>query len=331
VNAELLKRLFRAVSEGSDKGVRQVCGVIIDDVKKKHHKQLAKQLEEILATENDKRVVPFRSTRQPEVLAKELPQSRKVADNLISILSRQELEHFMVLPMSVEERFKRIEEEFSARDRLFNFGLKPRKKILLYGPPGCGKTLGAKRLAWTTGLKLVKVRFDVMVSSLFGETASNLMAIFDYCAENPSVLLLDECDFIARSRTNSRDIGEVQRIVNTLLQLMEDYTLPGLIVATTNLYEQLDPALFRRFDDSFEVPFPAREEIFKLLSMSFSTVRLGHEVDLQETSNELTGLSAADVVKIAQNAAKSAVLRGEDHVSLTQLKGAITDFSPPAR
>ena len=100
--------------------------------------------------------------------------------------------------------------------------LRPRKTILLYGPPGCGKSLGAKRIAWNTGLPLMKVRFDALISSYLGSPAANLRAVFDAAKERPCVLLLDECDFIARSRVASKDIGEVARIVNTLLQLMED-------------------------------------------------------------------------------------------------------------
>jgi SpoVK/Ycf46/Vps4 family AAA+-type ATPase len=145
------------------------------------------------------------------------------------------------------------------------YGLRPRRTILLYGPPGCGKSLGAKRIAWNIGLPLMKVRFDVLISSYFGESATNLRTIFMAAKEVPCVLLLDECDFIARSRTNTKDIGEASRIVNSLLQLMEEYEAPGLLVATTNVESSLDSALFRRFDDVFLVPLPGPYEIEKLL------------------------------------------------------------------
>ena len=84
----------------------------------------------------------------------------------------------MVLPGDVKERFARIEREYAARERLAGYGLRPRKTVLLYGPPGCGKSLGAKRLAWNTGLPLMKVRFDALLSSYFGESAANLRAVF---------------------------------------------------------------------------------------------------------------------------------------------------------
>lgn len=331
MNAEILKRLFRAISEGSDESIKKMCGIIIEDTKKRHHTVLAGQLEEILSETkkpnrtSDSQVIKFRAS--PEFIASTLPIARRGQENLVSMFSRNELEHYMVLPKNIEDKFIRIEQEYAARERLATFGLRPNKRILLYGLPGTGKTLGAKRLAWNTGLKLVKVKFDVMISSLFGESANNLRSVFDYCMENPSVLLLDECDFIARSRSSSKDIGEVQRIVNTLLQLLEDYNFPGLVIATTNLSEQLDAALFRRFDEAFEIPLPGENEIIKLLKMSLSAIKVTDDINLSTIATSMKGFSSADVVKVAQNAAKEVILNGDARLGLKAIEKAIGEFS----
>lgn len=205
------------------------------------------------------------------------------------------------------------------------YGLKPKKTILLYGPPGCGKSLGAKRLAWNLGLPLMKVRFDVLISSYFGESATNLRSIFQAAKERPCVLLLDECDFIARSRINSKDIGEASRIVNALLQQMEEYDAPGILVATTNVESALDPALFRRFDDVFMVPPPGQIEIEKLLRITLSTVKLAEPINWAKLVDKLTGTSAAMVVKTAQDAAKAAVLSGKYLVTEADLLRPIAE------
>jgi SpoVK/Ycf46/Vps4 family AAA+-type ATPase len=232
----------------------------------------------------------------------------------------------MVLPSVTEERFARIECEYAARDRLRAHGLKPRKTILLYGPPGCGKSLGAKRLAWSIGLPLLRVKFDVLLSSYFGESATNLRSVFIAAKELPCVLLLDECDFIARSRVDTKDIGEAARIVNALLQLMEDYDAPGLLVATTNIESSLDFAMFRRFDDVFLVPLPGTKEIEQLLRWTLSAMRLSESINWSGIVENLTGESATQVVKVARDAAKAAVLRGEDVVSEAHIRKAVGEL-----
>jgi SpoVK/Ycf46/Vps4 family AAA+-type ATPase len=326
LNAELLKRLFRAISEGTDSSIESVCKVILDDVKKKNQTHLAKQLELILSSRRHGAVsAPQESSKQPGHL-RAIPKIRQLKGSLITVENCKGLDTTMVLVDAVEERFIRIEKEFAARSRLGHFGLKPIKKILLYGAPGCGKTLGAKRLSRNTGLPLYKVRFDSMLSSYFGESASNLRAIFDECLENPCILLLDECDFIARSRKNSKDVGEVPRIANTLLQLLEDYDLPGLVIATTNIQEELDLALFRRFDEAFEIPLPGNIEIQKLLQSTLATMKQDLDVSWPDLASQLKGHSAADVVKCAQNAAKLGVLDGSNVVKLEHLNRAVSEL-----
>src|SRR6202048_744900 len=272
MNADMLKRVVRAISDGSPHDLQRLAKKIVDLERRTGHLKLADQLEAILNQPRPRRV-PHRPAGDSDRSLRELPLSRRHGESLATILPTESLEHEMVLPPETEERFERIEREFAARSRLGVYGLQPRKTILLHGPPGCGKSLGAKRLAWKTGLPLMKVRFDTLISSYFGESAANLRAIFMAAKEHPCVLLLDECDFIARSRNNSKDIGEASRIVNSLLQLMEDYDAPGLLVATTNVESSLDTALFRRFDDVFLVPLPGPDEIRKLLQMTLPSVR----------------------------------------------------------
>lgn len=325
MNAEILKRLVRAIAEGSQSDLDRLAHKVVEAERKTGHRRLADQLESILS-ESKRRPNGnghFPSDRASSL--KELPQSRRHGEQLATLIARDELEHDMVLPPAIEERFDRIECEYAARERLGAYGLRPRKTILLHGPPGCGKSLGAKRLAWNTGLTLMKVRFDVLISSYFGESASNLRSIFVAAKQRPCVLLLDECDFIARSRTGSKDIGEASRIVNSLLQLMEEYDAPGLLVATTNVESSLDEALFRRFDDVFLVPLPGPAEVERLLRMTLSSVAVDEKVDWQAMIAELEGAAAAMVVKAARDAAKAAVLKGRKTVTEAHLRDAISE------
>lgn len=320
MKAEMLKRLFHAIADDNEDSLRKLTSKIIEEERLRGHEKLAKDLEEVLKKKN------ISSSKQVSNSSlKELPTSRRYDQPLASVIPQEKLKHHMVLPHEIEERFTRIEKEYSARERLALYGLKPNKKIMLYGPPGCGKTLGAERLAWSTGLPVLKVRFDSILSSFFGESAANLRAIFDTASEKPCLLLLDECDFIARSRTTKNDVGEIPRIVNMLLQLLEEYDLPGLIVATTNLEESLDDALFRRFDDVFEIPKPGKTEIRKLLDMTLSAMRVSQDVNWPKIMEQLVGYSAANIVTIAQNAAKSSVLSGENEVKQIHIEAAINE------
>ena len=322
MNATLLKRCVRAMSEAGDGSLTPLCDSIVIDEKRKGHEKLAKQLEGIVARSGNKshaknmRPIPSKPVRSA--------MRHKGGIPFITRLEHEKLRHEMILDDAVEQRFVRVEHEYIARERLAKFGLQHARKVLLYGPPGCGKTLGAERLAWGVGLPLLKVKLDTMISSYFGESATNLRAVFEEAYKEPCVLFLDECDFIAKRRDGSRDVGEISRIVNTLLQLMEEYCAPGILVAATNIDELLDPALFRRFDDVFEIHPPGRPEIIRLLKMTLGAMDLDRHICWTTLADNMFGMSAAVVVKIAQSAAKEVVLGVGDILCHEDIERAIT-------
>jgi len=308
MKAELYKRLFRAIFSEDIPSLKKIAMTIIQEKRKLGHNILANSLEKLSIEEKPKYTL-FESKKSESRLST-LPKSKRTDSQLMSYIPRGQLKHHMILPNEVEERLLSIEQEYVARERLKKFNLVPKRKILLYGPPGCGKTLSAERIAWNLGLPLLKVRFDSLLSSYFGESASNLRMVFDYCKSEPVVLLLDECDFIAKSRVATQDVGEVPRIVNMLLTLLDEYDAPGLVLATTNLKLSLDEALFRRFDDVIEMPMPGKLERKRLLGMTLSAIPVSPDIDMDQISNQLEESSAANIVLIAQRAAKIGVLAG---------------------
>ncbi|MBQ7872529.1 MAG: ATP-binding protein [Clostridia bacterium] len=325
MKADLYKRLFKAIFTEDNIALKKIATTIIQDERDLGHHNLANALEKISITEKPKHSI-F-DPRHSETGLSALPKSKRTNTQLLSYIPREQLKHHMILPDSIENRLLSIEQEYAARERLKKYNLTPKQKILLHGPPGCGKTLSAERIAWNLGLPLLKVRFDSLLSSYFGESASNLRMVFDYCKTEPVVLLLDECDFIAKSRISSQDVGEVPRIVNMLLTLLDEYTAPGLVLATTNLKVSLDEALFRRFDDVIEIPMPGKDERTRLLTMTLSAITLSPEVDLNTIASQMDGYSAANVVLLAQRAAKIGVLSGSKIINNEHFTKALDESS----
>lgn len=322
MNSVLLKRLFRAIQSGSDSNIEVLCRRVIEDEKKAGHSRVAEDLERILAESKKTRHPDF----SPGTLTS-LPVSKRESAPLVHVIPHERLRHHMVLSEGVEARFRAIEREFAAQHRLAAHGLKPSRRILLYGPPGCGKSLGAERLAWATGLPLYRVRFDTLLSSFFGETLSNLRRVFDQISTTPSALFLDECDTLARSRTERNDVGEVNRITNALLELLDSYRGNGLIIAATNLDSALDNALFRRFDEIVRLPLPSTEEISRLLKSTLSGIRTEKAIDWHSTARQLDGMSSSEVVQIAQNAAKRCVMEGGKTVRKAHVAQAVQEYT----
>jgi SpoVK/Ycf46/Vps4 family AAA+-type ATPase len=309
MNQDLFIRLFRSIEGDRDDDIVKVAEKIIEEEKRKGHLKLAEKLKDILS-KNITAHAGFR--KELKALLPEgtvIPTDKRNNIPLASLIDRDDLRHEMILPKSVEETIQRIEKEYVARERLAHFGLKPRQKILFYGAPGCGKSMSAERIAWNIGLPFLKVRFEAIISSYLGESASNLKKLFESLKSYPCVLLLDEFDFIAKARSTGHDVGEMHRVVNVLLNLLEDYEAPGLLIATTNLEGTIDKALFRRFDEIIEMPKPGKEEILRLLKNTLSAINVSKTIEWNEIAIKMKGFSAALVVKVANDAAKTSVIQ----------------------
>ncbi|MBN8666550.1 MAG: ATP-binding protein [Chitinophagales bacterium] len=311
MNQDLMIRLFRSIEGDKEDDVVKVASLIIEDEKKKGHEKLAEKLKYIL----EKNISTSQNIRGE--LRKMLPSGVVIPTDkrnnfpLAITIPRDELRHEMVLPIETEDKIRRIEKEFAAKERLAHHGLHYRQKILIYGAPGCGKSMSAERIAWNLGLPFLKVRFDVIISSFLGETASNLTRLFEGIKNFPCVLLFDEFDIVGKTRTNSQDVGEMHRIVNILLTLLEEYNSQGVLIATTNIETALDQALFRRFDDIIEMPKPSKDEILRLTKKTLSSIEKSKEIDWDSIVEKLVGFSSALVVKVANDAAKNAVIGNE--------------------
>jgi SpoVK/Ycf46/Vps4 family AAA+-type ATPase len=222
----------------------------------------------------------------------------------------------MVLTPELNDRLVRVLKEQRQQERLRARGLMPRRKLLLVGPPGSGKTMSAAALAGELKLPLFTVLYDGLIGKLLGETATRLRLVFDAIAVRRGVYFFDEFDAIGTQRSGPNDVGEIRRILNSFLQFIENDDGPSIIIAATNHPELLDKALFRRFDDVITYSLPNAEIARGILESRLATYSLDR-VSWSPVLEAASGLSQGEISRAADEAAKVVVL-GENNSVMTE-------------
>lgn len=201
-------------------------------------------------------------------------------------------------------------------------GLDVPKTLILYGKPGCGKTSIAHYISYLTGLPLVLARLDSLVSSLLGSTAKNIRKIFDYVMGFPSILFLDEFDAIAKARDDQKELGELKRVINSLLQNMDAMPKHCVLIAATNHPELLDKAVWRRFLQKIEVGMPKSEELADLIRLFCGENQENVANLILSTKgliNIFEGMSPSDMKNIFDRAKVKAILSDKKEISISHL------------
>jgi SpoVK/Ycf46/Vps4 family AAA+-type ATPase len=220
----------------------------------------------------------------------------------------------LVLPERLRDRIVRIVHEHRQQERLKSHGLSNRRKILLVGPPGTGKTMTARVLAHELRLPLHTIQVDKLMTKFMGETSAKLRHIFDLIAEQTGVYLFDEFDAIAGERSFDNDVGEMRRVLNALLQFIEQDVSDSMIIGATNNPGLLDRALFRRFDDVLYYNLPddaARQRLIENVLGTFKSGSFAWQMVLKESKT----LSHAEIDHACRDAIKEAILQDQQTVT----------------
>lgn len=260
-SATALSKLFKAIGSRDIGSAARVAESIVDTEERSGHRSAAAMLRGALGANGS-------SSAQMMVTGLD------IASALIREEPGPSLDE-VVLTKRARRDLDEVVAEWKYRSELTKENLKRRTKALFFGPPGCGKTLSARSLGRMLELPVFTVRFSSVVGAYLGQTGANLRAVFRFAEDTPCVLLLDEFDAIGRTRGRSDDVGELDRVVISLLQEL-DHTVPrGIVVAATNAPDSLDRAIWRRFDLTVQFPGPTRLQLheFKKRSMPATTAR----------------------------------------------------------
>ena len=279
----------------------------------------------VVKTPRRRRKAAASESKPPPRIPLGIPRDADKGLPLLQVRSEHHALDDLIVGDSVRERLAAVIDENKAYKDLLHYGLRPTNRILLCGPPGTGKTLTAKVLASAMGYRLVHVVFDSVVAPYLGETASNLRKIFEFVGTGKYVALFDEFDIVGKSRDDPNEHGEIRRLVNNFMLMIDDFKGPGIILAATNHHRLLDRAVWRRFDDVILYDMPDAGRRRDLFARYLRVLRWDGDLPLGELAEETAGFSAAGVARTCEEALRRAVVGGGDAVDAAGVRRAISE------
>src|SRR3990170_1311802 len=284
---DLIKQLIISFNSNDNETFLNAAREYIEREKRMKHTQVAKELEKALfdkSTSNSFSERRFKS-------AQPIPRDSEKGFPLLEIKHYDESWESLILPGKIKEQLNQIIREFKDADVLATYNLSYKRKILLCGKPGTGKTFTAQIISSILHIPLVYVRFDAIVSSYLGETATNLRKVFDFIEQGTWIVLFDEFDIIGKNRDDSHEHGEIKRVVNSFLQMLDNFSGTSIIFAATNNQNMLDPAIWRRFDDVIYYELPDECVRKKLFEIYLKPIKKDTDIDLEKAASSTEGFS----------------------------------------
>lgn len=308
-SADQLKALIKSHLEGDDQRFFSVAMQIAAYEAKLGHGKLAEELRALID-----------EAKRSSGAGQPVPISRPRGElaNLLAVSYPKVRLGEMILDDKLAQQIQRVILEQRYADRLLKHGLSPRRKLLLVGPPGTGKTLTASVLGGELGIPLFQICLDGLITKYMGETAAKLRQVFEATDHTRGVYFFDEFDAIGSQRGLANDVGEIRRVLNSFLLMIEQDRSHSLIVAATNHAEILDRALFRRFDDVLHYDLPDESQIGTLLKTRLSRFA-DKDVSWDRLAKEAAGLNYAEITRAADEVLKAALIDERDCLKETDI------------
>lgn len=283
--SDLLINLVKAGTLGDQPLFRKTVEAVIAEERGKNHTVLADRLAAAASHGRNN----GHSNHQPTLFPSSISN-----DLFFESTPRRSLEE-MVLPELVSTAFAELIEEQHRRDILRSYGLEPRNRVLLAGEPGNGKTTLAESLAHALMVPFVVARYDGLIASYLGETASRLKKLFEYVRTRSCVLFFDEFDTIGKERGDIHETGEIKRVVSSLLLQIDALPSHVVVVTATNHPELLDRAVWRRFQLRLELPRPSVKDIETYLANVEARLKFSLEMSSKSMADKLQGASFSEL------------------------------------
>jgi SpoVK/Ycf46/Vps4 family AAA+-type ATPase len=303
--AQQLKSLIRSHFSEEPERFYTIALQVASHEAKQGHSSLAYDIRHLVDMERKK--------DGPKVL--HFPQDLK---GLVLTENAKASKNMLVINSELQKRIDQVIHEFCQQTKLKSHGLSHRRKILLIGSPGTGKTMTAGVLAHELNLPLNTIQVDRLVTKFMGETSAKLRQIFDLMQKELGVYLFDEFDAIGGERSMDNDVGEMRRVLNAFLQFIEQDTSNSIVIAATNNPKLLDKALFRRFDDVLYYKNPNETEQKSLIENTLSNFKPTRFV-WKSVLIKSHGLSHSEIVLACNDAIKKAILSNKNKVSSSEL------------
>ncbi|MGL4304672.1 MAG: AAA family ATPase [Mycobacteriaceae bacterium] len=299
--SDLLLALVKSGAGGDDLAFRRAAEALIAEEEHKKHGILASQLTEAL------------TRRRPSAQGSVTSLSRNEAAN--GLFYEQEPERRitdLVLPAEVRQAVGQFVEEHHRRDLLRSHGVEPRHRLLFLGPPGGGKTSLAEAIATELAVPLLSVRYEGLIGSFLGETASRMESLFSAVRVRPCVLFFDEFDVVAKERGDTHETGEIKRVVSSLLLQVDKLPSHVIVIAATNHAELLDRAVWRRMQLRLTLPNPTQAGKIEWLQAWSARNNVAFGLSPSTIANRLTEVSYAELEEFALDVQRRSILSGPE-------------------
>ncbi|HDR7984043.1 AAA family ATPase [Bacillus cereus] len=324
MRSDYIVKLIKAHYDGNEEEFREIVHLIADTEQKKGNSFVSKRILNVYSEKPHKKTVVKEEKEElhpssglvmfePSTIV--APKEKSNNYNLFDLIYPENIEnHEIIYSKKVEEKIEEIIKEHELKEDLLQLGLPYENRLLLCGPPGCGKTSTAYYLAKRLGIPLAYIRLDALISSLLGQTGTNIRKIFESVNGKRVLLFLDEFDAIAKKRDDKQELGELKRVVNTLLQNIDLLSQEVFVIAATNHEKLLDPAVWRRFNSALLLDLPDGEMRKKYLTNRLNCYNLEIEVDIDKISKITKGMNFSQLDEMILKTLKKKLIYNESEI-----------------